>query len=310
MKAVLMMAYCSLTSIDDIAAFYTHLHHGRRPSPEALAEAAARYKSLGAADPLGTVTARQARSLERRLRQRCGEAIPVYTAMRHTAPFVEETVRQLVSDGVTQLFVLPMTPLYSKSGVGGYYRSVLEAREAQKDGFDTTLIAGWHLHQGYVQAIASRLTDAMNWLSAAGRERAAVLFTTHSKPGLPSPNRDYIQAYAELADAVACQAGVSSYSLNYRSGGPSPQVWLGPDVRDRMTEAARAGATAVVVCDLLTIAENIEVVTDCRTDCMLQAEQLGLEFVSAAFPNDSDDFMTALEDIVVSRLLIAASPVG
>lgn len=82
------------------------------------------------------------------------------------------------------------------------------------------------------------------------------------------------------------------------AAGPLRQTWLAPDVTGMIVEAAADGAAAVVVCDLLTVTENVEVVYDCGHDCSVKARELGMEFVSVQYPNDSDDFMTALERIV------------
>ncbi|RXZ80740.1 ferrochelatase [Paenibacillaceae bacterium] len=302
MRALLLMSYCMLSSIDDLLPFYTHLHHGRTPDEAQLDEARLRYRSLGKPDPLGVVTVRQARALERRLERIFHERFPVYIAFRHTAPFIEETVRQMKADGVSHLFTLPLSPLASKSGTGSYQRDVLETRDALQAGFAITDIDRWHLHPGFTAAVSTRVKEAMQWISRPNRERTMVIFTTHSKPGKPEPHRDYIRAFSELAHAVASQAQCSSWKIGYRSGGPAPQRWLGPDVKELLREAAQEGWPAVVVCDLLTIAENIEVLYDCRIDIQQHAEQLGLEFVCADFLNDTDDAITALEQIVCSAV--------
>lgn len=301
-KAVLLMGYCSIASIDELPAFYSHLFHGRLPAESVMSEAAERYRRLGTVDPLGAITARQARALERRLELRYGEKIAVYTAFKHTSPFIGEAVERIVSDGVAHLFALPMTPFYSKTGTGAYLRSVKEAKKMMQAGLEITDIAHWHQHPDYVSVVADRLNAALNWLSQAGRSRAVVLFTAHSKPGLPSANRDYIRAFTELAEAVAERSNCSSWKLGYRSGGPAPQTWLAPDVIGMIEEAAADGAAAVVVCDLLTVTENVEVVYDCGHDCSVKARELGMEFVSVQYPNDSDDFMTALEHIVADAI--------
>ncbi|MBD2861961.1 hypothetical protein [Paenibacillus oceani] len=58
-KAVFLMGYCSIASIDELPAFYSHLFHGRLPVESVMSDAAKRYRRLGTVDPLGAVTARQ-----------------------------------------------------------------------------------------------------------------------------------------------------------------------------------------------------------------------------------------------------------
>ncbi|WP_110933201.1 ferrochelatase [Paenibacillus bouchesdurhonensis] len=303
MNAVLLMSYCHLPSIDDIPLFYHHLYHGRLPSPDVMEKAVERYRVLAKPDPLGSTTIRQARALERRLKQQLGETIPVYTAHKHTSPFVHEAVERSIANGAKHLYTLPLSPLYSKTGTGSYQRAAEQARDLQNPNVAITHIPAWHLHDRFVQALSIRLSEALRWISAANRSRTVVIFTAHSKPGLPAPHRDYIKAFTELAEAVATQTDCRSWKIAYRSGGPAPQKWLGPDVLDVMKSTAQEGASAVVICELLSMTENIETLQDCRFDGLVKARELGLEFATTEFLNDSDDFMTALEEIVLAQIL-------
>lgn len=302
MKAVLLMAYASIQSMDELLPFYTHLHHGQAPSPAALEEAKARFRSLGTADPLGAIINRQAIALERRLKRGADEPIAVYLAMKHTPPFVDETVRRMAADGVTRLYTLPSSPLYSRSGTAAYHQSVRKAISAIGADIAVTEISHWHRFPALAEAIGVRLRTALRWLSPAIRAKATVLFTAHSQPGLPQANPEFIQAFAELAQAVADQANCPRWSLAYRSAGPAPQKWLKPDVLDEIGEAAQKGAKAVVVCELLSLTENVEALFDCRIDCRAKAEACGLEFVSTEFLNDSADYMDALAEMVRERI--------
>ncbi|WP_055108546.1 ferrochelatase [Paenibacillus ihumii] len=312
MRALLLMSYCRLQSIDDISPFYQHLFHGRIPAPEVMEEAVNRYCNLAKPDPLGSTTIRQANALKRRLEQRLGEQVPVYTAHKHTSPFIPEAIEQILNDRVTHLYTLPLSPLYSKTGTGSYQRAADRtaalAHDQQKADLIITHIPPWHLHDRLVAALSTRLNEAMAWISANNRSRTVVIFTAHSKPGLPAPHQDYITAFGELAQAVARKAGCSQWKLAYRSGGPAPQKWLGPDVLEVMESAAREGAAAIVICDLLSMTENIETLQDCRFDGLAKARELGLEFTTTEFLNDADDFMTALEEIVLAEMQREALP--
>ncbi|AZK47876.1 ferrochelatase [Paenibacillus lentus] len=303
MKAVLLMSYCHLPSIDDIPLFYHHLYHGRLPSPDIMERAVDRYRNLAKPDPLGSTTLRQARALERRLMQHLGEPIPVYTAHKHTRPFVHEAMEQIIASDVKHLYTLPLSPLYSKTGTGSYQRAAEQARDQQDADVSITHIPAWHLHDRFVEALSTRLIEALRWISARNRSRTVVIFTAHSKPGLPAPHRDYIAAFTELAEAVATQANCHNWKLAYRSGGPAPQKWLGPDVLEVMENTAQEGASAVIICDLLSMTENIETLQNCRLDGLVKARELGLEFATTEFLNDADDFMTALEEIVLAQIL-------
>ena len=49
---LLVMAYGTPESLDDVEAYYTHIRHGRKPSEEALEDLIGRYKAIGGISPL------------------------------------------------------------------------------------------------------------------------------------------------------------------------------------------------------------------------------------------------------------------
>ncbi len=44
---LLVMAYGTPESLDDVEAYYTHIRHGRKPYEEALQDLIGRYKAIG-----------------------------------------------------------------------------------------------------------------------------------------------------------------------------------------------------------------------------------------------------------------------
>ncbi|MFI8715851.1 ferrochelatase [Brevibacillus brevis] len=277
MKALLMLSYASLQSIDDIQPFYTHLFHGKIPSPDTLKAAKARFQSIGVADPLGSITARQAMALERRFNKWSQTVLPSCTRFRHP-------------------------PLYSRTGTAFYYHSVRKALEVRGANIPVVEINHWHRYPGIAEAISLRLRTALQWLSMENRSEMTVLFTAHSQPGVPEVNNEFIQAFTELAEEVALRADCKKWMLAYRSAGPAPQKWLGPDVLAMIEKVAESGGKAVVVCDLLSLTENVEAIFDCRIHCRMKAEACGLEFVSTEFLNDSADYMDALVELIHERM--------
>jgi protoporphyrin/coproporphyrin ferrochelatase len=303
MKAILMLAYASMKSIDDLLPFYTHIFHGNAPSSEVMNRAKERFRSIGVPDPLGAVTTRQAKALERRLEREFNEKIKVYQAMKHTHPFVDETMRQIIADGATELYVLPMAPLYSRTGTAAYHRSVRKALDTLGANISLVEINHWHLFPDVVEAISYRLQTALDWLSSVNRSKATVVFTAHSQPGLPQANSEFIEAFSELTQAVADKANCQQWKLAYRSAGPAPQKWLQPDVVDVIENIAREGGKAVVVCELLTLTENVEAIFDCRLNSQRKAEAHGMEFVCTEFLNDSADYIEALAEMIHGRIM-------
>ena len=71
---VLVMAYGTPTTPDDVEAYYTRIRHGRAPTPEQLADLQRRYNAIGGTSPLTQRSADQvagiAAALERPLARR------------------------------------------------------------------------------------------------------------------------------------------------------------------------------------------------------------------------------------------------
>ncbi len=301
MKGVLLLSYGALRSIDDLPAFYTHIFHGQAVPDSVLEEAYRRFRYYYTADPLAAITGRQALFLEKRLLQTASEPIKVYTAMKHTHPFIHETVGQMIQDGITEIIAFPTSPLFSRTGTLYYEQQIRKALEISGCSLPVHLISHWHLHDGLVSALALRLQTALNWLSQANRPYAGVVFTAHSQPGLARANQEFIDCFEQLAAAVANKLKLVNWTIAYRSATPG-QKWLEPDVKTVMEQMSEAGSKACVLSELLSVTENIEALFDCRVDCAQKASELGIEFAAAEFLNDADDFIDVLENIVLEKL--------
>ena len=64
--AVILMAYGSPSSPDDIPAYFADIRGGRPASPKAAAELTERYRRIGGSSPLTDITERQRAALEGR----------------------------------------------------------------------------------------------------------------------------------------------------------------------------------------------------------------------------------------------------
>ncbi len=68
--AVVLMAYGTPRTPDEIEPYYTDIRRGRPPTPEALADLTARYAAIGGVSPLAQLTEAQARCAPGRARRR------------------------------------------------------------------------------------------------------------------------------------------------------------------------------------------------------------------------------------------------
>ena len=89
---VLVMAYGTPASPEDVEAYYTDIRRGRPPTPEQVAELRSRYDAIGGISPLAERTEAQRAGLQRALDERAPGRFRVVLGFKHVAPFIEDAV--------------------------------------------------------------------------------------------------------------------------------------------------------------------------------------------------------------------------
>src|SRR5258708_6879343 len=116
---VLVMAYGTPGSLDEVEPYYTHIRRGRPPSPEQLADLKGRYERVGGVFPLRDITFAQANLIEEQLNSD-GVDAKVFVGMKHWHPYIAEAVQQMAEDGIQHAVGVVLAPHYSKLGVAQY----------------------------------------------------------------------------------------------------------------------------------------------------------------------------------------------
>src|SRR5215468_8735662 len=93
-RAILLLAHGTPGRAEDVPAYLQHITGGR-PVPDAVIEEVKHRYALIGHSPLTEITLAQASALE------AETGIPVYVGMRNWHPFIGETVRQMLADGIT-----------------------------------------------------------------------------------------------------------------------------------------------------------------------------------------------------------------
>ncbi|MGN1187725.1 MAG: ferrochelatase [Lachnospiraceae bacterium] len=301
MIGVILYAYGAPQSLDDVEPYFSHMLNGKTPPLPMLASLHKQFRKLGSCDPLASVTERMAAGLEEVLSGILSEEIRVYRAYKHTAPFVEETIKKMEKDCVTRIVTLTVNPVYSKSGTGAFEEEVKEAAAKLEKPVEVIHVNHWHTHPSIVSVFAKRVKAAYIWLPEAVRKDAVVLFTVHSQRVDPELNKIYVKQFAELAEAIAYETGIPQWRAVYRSAAPHGE-WLGPDVKAAIKELVQEGRKGFVTCELLSLSADIESYFEVGAECQEVCEVLGVEFAQAEFPNDSYDTITALAKLVKEQI--------
>jgi ferrochelatase len=287
---VLVMAYGTPATPEDIEAYYTHVRRGRPPTAEQLADLRRRYDAIGGTSPLLERTTEQAAGIQAAL----GDGFRVELGMKHAPPFVEDGVAALAAAGARRIVGLVLAPHYSALSVGEYATRA-EAAAAQS-GVTFTMVTSWHLAPGYLDLLARFVRAEVDRLDA---EPVEVVFTAHSLPtrildmGDPYPDQ-----LAETAAAVAERAGVARWSVGWQSAGRTPEPWIGPDILAVLPALAAAGAAGVVVCPAGFVSDHLEVLYDLDIEARAAAEKLGLAFTRTPSPNAEPSFCAAVAGVI------------
>lgn len=292
------MAYGTPQSLDEVEAYYTHIRHGHPPTPELLADLVRRYQAIGGVSPLTAITRRQAEGIRYWLRHRQPNVDwRIYLGMRHAHPFISDVVREMLRDGITHAVSLVLAPHYATMSIGAYQRAAEQASDGR---LDWQHIDHWHLHPGYLQAVAARVQASLRAFPDPGG--VTVVFTAHSLPERILAQGDpYPQQIRETGEAVKQQLGLEQVRFGWQSMGRTSERWLGPDILQVLDELASEGVQDVLVCPVGFVADHLEVLYDLDIEARNHADRLGMRFARTPSLNDAPEFTAALADVVATR---------
>lgn len=292
-RGVLLLAYGSPATLDDVDAYYTHIRGGRTPAADLVDALRERYRRIGGRSPLVEITRRQALAVQRDLDE-VGLRVRTYVGMKHAPPFIAEVIAAMARDGVRSVVGMALAPQYSSMSVGTYIAVASEA--ARRHRIDLRCIEHWHDHPGFIRALASRVGEARRRFDD---QRVPVIFTAHSLPQRILTEADpYPDQVHETCQLVAAAAGVSRWAFAYQSAGKTAEPWLGPDLREVVQRLHRDGVRDVIVCPVGFVADHLEVLYDIDIEGRDLARALGMRLERAPSLNDGPDFIAALADLI------------
>jgi ferrochelatase len=293
---LVVMAYGTPATPEDIEAYYTHIRRGRAPTAEQLAELTGRYTAIGGTSPLAERTEAQRASLAAALDDAEPGRWRVVLGQKHAGPFIEDAVAELAAAGVTYVVGLVLAPHFARASVGEYQTRLHAA--AAEHGLTSAAVDSWHLEPSYVAFLA----DATRAGLAELPERTKVLFTAHSLPERALVDDPYPDQLRASATAVAEQVGLdrwAGWSICWQSAGRTADPWRGPDILKVLADLAASGkAEGVLVCPQGFVSDHLEVVYDLDIEVRRRADGLGLAFARTRVCNDDPSVMTALADRV------------
>jgi len=306
--AVLLIAFGGPSSPEEIRPFIARVLRGHPVRPERVEEVARHYEAIGGRSPLSELTFQQARALEKRLKE-SGLPLPVYVGLRHSSPFLRETLDRMTADGARRALGFILSPHQSEASWERYKKNVAEAQE-ELGGCAPYIdyCPGWHAHPLLIQAWTERIQSALARVAVQRRQTVPLIFTAHSIPTAMAARSPYPAQIQETSRLVAERVGHQHWSVAYQSRSGSPnEPWLEPDISDALRKLAAEGTVEVVVAPIGFVCDHVEVLYDLDIEAKKIAEGLGMRFLRVSSLNDHRTFIRMMADIIETKLS-AVSP--
>ena len=264
-----------------------------------MKEVASHYFELGGFSPFNELTFKQADALGAALRKR-GVDLPIYVGMRNWTPYLHETIGKMVTQRHRNVLAIIMSAYRSKASWERYQNDVVDAVETVGDTPPNIryLEDLWHLHPGFINAIAERIRTACNGISGSHLADASLIFTAHAIPQVAAKTSPYPEQFRQTASAVAEVLGVD-FDIAYQSAPDNPTVpWTGPDINDLIREKREAGIQDAVVSPIGFLCDHVEVLYDLDLEARATAEGCGMNFIRAGTVGEHPQFINMLANLV------------
>lgn len=290
---VVLMAYGTPRSKDEILPYYTDIRRGRPPTEEQLGDLIRRYEAIGGLSPLAKITDAQRDSLQAALDAIHPGAFTVRLGLKHAAPMIEDATQQLIDEGVESIVGLVLAPHYSSYSIGQYLgrvKAIAEPAGVKVSGVDT-----WATEPAFVEFLTTDLRSKLK--NANGKTK--VFFTAHSLPQRIIDGGDpYVSELRSTAEVIASNLGLNEgadWDIAWQSAGRTPEPWLGPDILQVIDDVAAQGAyQSVIVSACGFVADHLEVLYDLDIEALNHASSKGLGFSRTACVNTNPNVMNAL----------------
>ncbi|MGW2563185.1 ferrochelatase [Streptomyces sp. NPDC001514] len=326
--ALLLLSFGGPESPDDVVPFLENVTRGRGIPKERLKEVGQHYFLFGGVSPING----QNRALLDALRKDfagAGLDLPVYWGNRNWAPYLTDTLREMVLDGRRRVAVLATSAYASYSGCRQYRENLADALAAlEAEGLPLPRVdklRHYFNHPGFIGPMVAGVLASLADLPEDVRSGAHLAFTTHSIPESAADASGPVWEHGEggayvkqhldvarvIAEAVRDETGIEHpWQLVYQSRSGAPHIpWLEPDICDHLEDLHGAGAPAVVMVPIGFVSDHMEVLYDLDTEATAKAAELGLPVRRSATVGADPRFAGAIRELVLERAATARGAV-
>jgi ferrochelatase len=303
---VLFMAYGGPEALDEIPGYLSDIRHGRPTTTAVLDEITNNYRQIGGQSPIMGLTNAQVEGAMAELNPPGEpERFKAYLGMRHWSPWIEETVGQMIDDGIERAVAIVLAPHFSSMSIAKYQAKIQAGLEMYRGDIQFATVDAYFDADLLIEAFAARVRDAIEQFPEDDRDDVHVVLSAHSLPVRilreGDPYQDQLWTTARL---IAERAGLreDQWSWSYQSEGRSPEPWLGPQLEDHIPALhEERGVDKVVSLAIGFVSDHVEILYDIDIEARKAARERGVTLVRPPSLNDDARFTRLLAELVEGR---------
>ena len=318
--SLLLLSFGGPEGPEDVVPFLENVTRGRGIPRERLEEVGQHYFLFDGVSPINA----QNRELLAAIRADLAAHdvdLPVYWGNRNWAPYLTDTLREMTTDGRRRVLVLATSAYASYSSCRQYRENLAQSLATlTEEGLTPPRVdklRHFFNHPGFVEPMTDGVLASLAELPAEVRDRAQLVFTTHSIPtaaadtsGPPEDHGEggaYVAQHLDVArvivERVATATGVRHpWQLVYQSRSGAPHIpWLEPDICDHLTALHADGAAAAVMVPIGFVSDHMEVLYDLDTEALTTARELGLPVARSATVGADPRFVAGIRELILER---------
>jgi len=211
-------------------------------------EAGASYGEIGGKSPLLENSQKQARALEKVLKNTGDDQFKTFVCMRYWHPMSPQIVREVHDWGADKIVILPLYPQFSTtttwSSLGVWNKAM---RKAGHD-VPTSMVCCYPENRGFIQASAENVREQYERALKEGHEKPRILFSAHGLPeSIVKDGDPYQWQCEESAKAIVSTLGIKDldWVICYQSR-VGPKKWIGPSTEEELERAAHDGKAVII----------------------------------------------------------------
>ena len=303
--AVLFVSFGGPEGPDDVIPFLENVLRGRNVPRERMLEVAEHYYHFGGISPINSQIQALITAVESDMRAN-GLTVPIYWGNRNWKPLLNDTMQQMVDDGVKNALAFVVSGYSSYSGCRQYRENLMASQAAVGEKAPQFgKIRVFYNHPDFIAANADRMLAALQQIPPEGRSQVRVAFTAHSIPESMASSCNYVAQLQETCRLVAEAVGVdaSRWKLVYQSRSGRPQdPWLDPDICDHVKQLSTEGVSNLIIMPIGFLSDHIEVLYDLDDEAAKAAKECGIHMVRGQTVGTHPRFVTMIRKLILERM--------